>query len=101
MSSTRLKLVIIVGVGNIGSYAAPLVARIPGVGLVVLVDKDSYEERNLAGQNITREDVGRSKVQVIGRRLRDNVREIVFQGFSSLKKSVMSLPERSRTCHSA
>jgi len=71
MSITRPKLVIIiVGVGNIGSYAAPLVARIPGLGLVVLIDKDSYEESNLAGQDITRKDVGKTKVEVIGRRLR-------------------------------
>ena len=70
MSNTRLKVVVIVGTGNIGCYTALLIARLQGIGMVVLIDKDRFEESNLAGQDITREDVGKPKVEAIGRRLR-------------------------------
>jgi hypothetical protein len=62
--------VVLAGCGNIGSHLAPHLARIPGVGRVVLVDHDEYEDKNLAGQDIRAADSGRPKVEVQAERLR-------------------------------
>ena len=62
--------VVVVGVGNIGSHLVPHLGRMPGLARVTLVDRDHYDEGNLAGQDITRKDVGRPKVQVQAARLR-------------------------------
>jgi adenylyltransferase/sulfurtransferase len=56
--------------GNIGSHLTPHLARLPGISRVILVDPDVYEARNLSGQDIRPEDVGRPKVQVQAERLR-------------------------------
>lgn len=61
--------VVLAGCGNIGSHLVPHLARIPGVGRVVLVDPDVYERKNLAGQDIRAADVGRKKVEVQAERL--------------------------------
>jgi molybdopterin/thiamine biosynthesis adenylyltransferase len=55
--------------GNIGSHFAPLVARMPQVGRVTLIDKDVYEPRNTANQNIAPRDAGKPKVLAQARRL--------------------------------
>jgi molybdopterin/thiamine biosynthesis adenylyltransferase len=57
-------------VGNIGSYLVPLLARDLGAGELIIVDRDRYELRNLANQDIKPADVGRSKAQVQARRAR-------------------------------
>lgn len=62
--------VIQVGLGNIGSHAAPLIAAIPGITRITLVDRDRYEARNLENQSLRAGDVGKSKVAVVARRLR-------------------------------
>jgi hypothetical protein len=62
---------VVAGCGNIGSHLVPHLARIPGVGRVVLVDPDAYEPKNLAGQDIRARDVTRSKVEVQAERLRE------------------------------
>lgn len=64
-----LATVAIIGLGNIGAALAGLVARMPRVGAMVLVDPDAYEERNIAGQEIRRQDVGRNKARVQARRI--------------------------------
>ena len=62
--------VVVVGVGNIGSHLVPHLGRMTGLAGVTLVDRDRYDESNLAGQDITRGDVGRPKVRVQAARLR-------------------------------
>jgi molybdopterin/thiamine biosynthesis adenylyltransferase len=62
--------VVLVGVGNIGSYLVPLLARDLGVGELVIVDRDRYESHNLDNQDIRPNDIGRWKAQVQARRAR-------------------------------
>jgi hypothetical protein len=60
---------VLAGCGNIGSHLVPHLARMPGVGRVVLADPDVYERENLAGQDIRGGDLGRKKVDVQAERL--------------------------------
>lgn len=61
----------IVGLGNIGSPLAPLIARLTGpVGKLILVDGDVYDRSNLTSQAIERRDVGKPKAIVAASRLR-------------------------------
>jgi molybdopterin/thiamine biosynthesis adenylyltransferase len=62
--------VVLVGAGNIGSHVLPLVARMPGVDAITIIDRDRYEPANLATQNIFTLDVGKSKAQVQAKRAR-------------------------------
>jgi molybdopterin/thiamine biosynthesis adenylyltransferase len=63
--------VVVVGAGgNIGSQVVPLIARWKSVRTLTLIDRDVYEARNLAGQNITPADVGRSKARCQARCVR-------------------------------
>lgn len=64
------KTVVAVGAGNIGSHLLPHLGRMAEVGRVVVVDKDAYEEKNLASQAIAPREVGKTKAQVVARRLR-------------------------------
>lgn len=59
----------VIGLGNIGSHAALLVARLASVFRVIVVDFDAVEGANLETQNVRRADVGRPKAAAIGRRL--------------------------------
>lgn len=61
---------VVVGLGNIGSQVAPLIAAHPLVRRVVLVDSDRYEISNLGGQRIRPQHVGQSKAVVQARYLR-------------------------------
>jgi len=54
----------VIGLGNIGSAIVPLVARMPGVSRITLVDPDDYASSNLATQAIDSADIGRPKVDV-------------------------------------
>ncbi len=66
-----MKAVTLIGAGgNIGSHVVPHLGRMPGVGRVTLVDRDTYERSNLASQDISAADVGRPKAIVQARRLR-------------------------------
>jgi molybdopterin/thiamine biosynthesis adenylyltransferase len=58
------------GCGNIGSHVVPQIARLAGLAHILLVDPDSYEQRNLAGQDIRPSDLGRLKVAVQAERIR-------------------------------
>jgi adenylyltransferase/sulfurtransferase len=64
------RTVVIVGLGNVGSHAAPLLARMLDVSRIVLIDRDKYGPSNVTGQSITPGECGRSKAQVQGLRLR-------------------------------
>lgn len=56
--------------GNIGSHLVPLLARLPSVTRLTLVDFDRYEERNLRSQAITPADISQPKARVQARRAR-------------------------------
>jgi molybdopterin/thiamine biosynthesis adenylyltransferase len=62
--------VIVVGAGAIGSFVLPHVARLERVSHVTIVDRDRYDATNLASQDISLRQVGRSKAVVQARRLR-------------------------------
>jgi molybdopterin/thiamine biosynthesis adenylyltransferase len=65
------KKVVVVGAGgNIGSHLVPHLARMPGVGRVTLIDRDTYESKNLSSQDISPGDVGKPKASVQARKLR-------------------------------
>lgn len=56
--------IVIVGAGAIGSYLAPILARV-GTNTFHIFDKDEFSEENLAGQNISHDDIGKNKVDVV------------------------------------
>jgi adenylyltransferase/sulfurtransferase len=60
----------VIGLGNIGSQLIDLLAPLPWVARLVLLDKDAYEVANLASQNITPAQVGLPKATAQARRLR-------------------------------
>jgi hypothetical protein len=60
----------IVGLGNIGSQVVPLLAGLPGLVQVTLVDPDRYEAANLGVQRLASGEVGRAKARVQARVLR-------------------------------
>ncbi len=66
-----MKAVTLIGAGgNIGSHLVPHLGRMPGISRVTLVDRDSYEHRNLVSQDIRTADIGKPKARVQARRLR-------------------------------
>ena len=68
--SERPVVVVVVGCGgNIGSHLVPHLGRMAIIDRIVLIDKDTYEERNLFCQDITPSDVGKAKVVVQSKRL--------------------------------
>jgi molybdopterin/thiamine biosynthesis adenylyltransferase len=69
------------GLGNIGSYLQPLLARTPGVERVVLCDFDTYEAHQIAGQDIELRAVGRNKAEVQAERLRAIRPELHVEAF--------------------
>jgi len=64
-SEIQSKTVVVVGAGgNIGSHLVPHLGRMPSIGRVRLIDKDTYEARNLQTQNVTPKDVGKPKAKM-------------------------------------
>jgi molybdopterin/thiamine biosynthesis adenylyltransferase len=64
------KSIVVAGAGgNIGSHFTPHLARMPEVERVVLIDRDIYEARNAANQDILLRDAGKPKALVQARRL--------------------------------
>ena len=64
------KNVTVIGAGNIGSQLLALVARMPAVGCVTIVDPDSFELKNVRTQAVVPADAGKSKALVQAARLR-------------------------------
>ncbi len=64
------KSVVVIGAGNIGAAGIPHLGRNRAIRRVTVIDRDRYEPANLAGQDITPADVGRSKAGVQVRRLK-------------------------------
>jgi molybdopterin/thiamine biosynthesis adenylyltransferase len=56
--------------GNTGSHLLPLLARMPELTKLTLVDPDFYESANLAAQSIESSDVGKAKVETQAAKLR-------------------------------
>jgi hypothetical protein len=64
------KSVTVVGAGGvIGSRAVRLLARMPEVGRLTVVDPDRYEERNIGTHDIDRDAIGEWKVDVLARQI--------------------------------
>lgn len=61
---------VVAGLGNIGSFLVPLIARMQTVARVVLCDPDHYEGGQQLVQDVPAADVGRAKVAVQAERLR-------------------------------
>ena len=59
-----MNTVTIIGLGTIGSAVASLVARMPEVSQITLVDPDVYTEPNLVNQAIDISAPGNTKVEV-------------------------------------
>lgn len=85
----------IVGLGNIGSALIPMVARIPEVMQVTLVDPDCYEEKNIADQSIDRSAVGLLKVEYQADRIRGLNPDIDVTTFAEPVENVPLLEMRS------
>jgi adenylyltransferase/sulfurtransferase len=67
-SHSQGKRLVVVGAGgNIGSHLVPLLARMPGVARLTLVDSDCYEEKNVQSQAINPSDLGQPKARVQAR----------------------------------
>jgi len=65
------KSVCLVGLGNIGSPLASLLARLSNlIGKLILVDGDCYDRSNLSSQEIESRDIGESKAIATASRLR-------------------------------
>lgn len=63
--------VAVVGLGGLGGYVAEAMARM-GVGRLILIDGDAFEESNLNRQLLSDEDcLGQSKALVAGQRVAD------------------------------
>ncbi len=57
------------GAGNIGSFLAPLVARIPNVSRIGIVDPDTVDPSNTAAQAFGPQDIGQFKAVAVARHL--------------------------------
>lgn len=66
----RATVVVVGAGGNIGSHLVPHLARMPGIGRLVLVDRDAYEPRNFRNQDAPRRAAGRGKAAVQAERAR-------------------------------
>jgi len=66
----RTKTAAIIGLGNIGSPLVGLIARLPFLKRLIVLDRDVYEEKNRATQAISARDVNRPKAFVQAERAR-------------------------------
>ena len=62
--------VALIGLGNIGGFAAGLLARLRGLARLTLIDRDVYDASNLTSQDIAAADVGAPKAVAQAERLR-------------------------------
>jgi len=67
---TGLLRFVIVGLGNIGSYAADLICRLSFAMELVLIDPDVYDSGNVHAQLIEKRSVGLPKAAAAARRIR-------------------------------
>ena len=75
MKTKKLKQrkLLIIGAGGIGSYLASFLERISeerqALYDITIYDDDKVEEKNLSYQNFNVEDIGKSKVRVLGNKI--------------------------------
>jgi molybdopterin/thiamine biosynthesis adenylyltransferase len=74
---------VVAGLGNIGSFLAPHLARMEGVSCIVLCDPDAYEPGQQIGQDIPADAVGRNKAEVQAARLRAIRPELHVESFAA------------------
>jgi molybdopterin/thiamine biosynthesis adenylyltransferase len=68
-SAARGRSVAVIGLGNIGSQAVPLLAGISRLTRVLFVDPECYGASNLGNQRLAAKDAGQLKVRVQARAL--------------------------------
>ena len=69
MKMNRELVVLLAGLGNVGSLLSLLLVRIPQVIRVVLLDPDVVEAKNVSAQAYDRDDVGLAKVDAVKAKL--------------------------------
>jgi molybdopterin/thiamine biosynthesis adenylyltransferase len=94
-AAPRLSIAVI-GLGNIGSQVVPLLAGVPGVAQVILIDPDRYSASNLGNQRIAASDVDQLKVKVQRRKLRGLAADIAIDIYPCRVEAVP--PARLRNC---
>jgi len=57
--------VVVIGLGNIGSQLASLLARNPKIDRLLLIDPGIYSEDNLSQQQIDAAEIGNPKVNYV------------------------------------
>lgn len=94
VSEDKLKdaKVLICGLGAVGSTIADLLARI-GVGIVYLLEYDTVELHNIAGQRFKEEDVGKPKANVMETELKKINSEITVFGMNMKLTKEDQLPK--------
>lgn len=65
----RMRKVLVIGAGGIGSFLIPLLDKV-GLYSITVADPDNVEAKNLPYQNFTEEDIGENKASVMGNRYR-------------------------------
>lgn len=73
MKKLKQRKLLIIGAGGIGSYLASFLERISEhrqpLYDITIFDDDKVEEKNISYQNFTVEDIGKSKVRVLGNKI--------------------------------
>ena len=73
MKKLKQRKLLIIGAGGIGSYLASFLERISqerqALYDITIYDDDKVEEKNLSYQNFNVEDIGKSKVRVLGNKI--------------------------------
>lgn len=79
-------IVLIAGVGAIGSQTAVTLARI-GIGKIIAVDSDILEEHNIFNQIYSKLQIGKNKIQALKERI-EEISDLEFIGLRSMIQDV-------------
>ncbi len=99
IDSLNGRTVVVVGLGSVGSYLAEILCR-SGVGRLVVIDPEEVEPANLSRTTYEIGDIGRPKVDALGRRLL-NVNPTVVVDRYSAAIELMPAGERAALVSSA
>jgi molybdopterin/thiamine biosynthesis adenylyltransferase len=88
--------VTLVGLGNIGSFAAGLVARLPEVRRLTVIDRDRFQPDNSPSQLAERGDSKKAKAHVLAARLRRSRPDLAVDGVFA---AVEDLPTGRLSCN--
>lgn len=82
------KRVLVVGCGGLGGFVIEGLARL-GIGSIIGVDKDIFDETNLNRQILSTEsNIGLDKVKVAKERINEINKEVVFEGIKDDIKNI-------------